>query len=266
MTVRLLLCSVIKLASAWEEKTAPMAVFSFEGYPMHRPIKTIVYIDGYNLYYGCLKDTPFKWLDIAKLFQRILHEQNPDIVIAKIKFFTAPALGKFASHGQDSSNAQQAYHRALTHQYPELIEIILGEHIQRPKPLPSYEEKRPFDKKSRSWVWLLEEKLTDVQIALTIYRDSIQQKCDQIILCSNDSDALPTLQALREDSPHTKIGLITPIREPHDGSEKSRRASISLEKLADWTRHYILDEELKNSLFPEKIPTRKKPIIKPSHW
>ena len=29
--------------------------------------KTIVYIDGYNLYYGLLKGTAYKWLDLLAL-------------------------------------------------------------------------------------------------------------------------------------------------------------------------------------------------------
>jgi 6-hydroxy-3-succinoylpyridine 3-monooxygenase len=33
--------------------------------------RTIVYIDGFNLYYGAVKDTPWKWLDLAKLFHMI---------------------------------------------------------------------------------------------------------------------------------------------------------------------------------------------------
>ena len=30
-------------------------------------MRTQVYVDGFNLYYGALKDTPFKWLDPVKL-------------------------------------------------------------------------------------------------------------------------------------------------------------------------------------------------------
>ena len=30
-------------------------------------MRTRVYIDGFNLYYGCLKGTPAKWLDPAIL-------------------------------------------------------------------------------------------------------------------------------------------------------------------------------------------------------
>ena len=36
------------------------------------PVKTIVYIDGFNLYYGCLKGTPYKWLNPLLLCQALL--------------------------------------------------------------------------------------------------------------------------------------------------------------------------------------------------
>ena len=52
---------------------------------MGNPLKTSVYIDGFNLYYGALKQTPYKWLDIGKLCQVML----PAHVIHTIKFFTA---------------------------------------------------------------------------------------------------------------------------------------------------------------------------------
>jgi hypothetical protein len=32
-------------------------------------MKTNVYIDGFNLYYGCLKGTPHKWLNLAAFCQ-----------------------------------------------------------------------------------------------------------------------------------------------------------------------------------------------------
>ena len=34
--------------------------------------KTIVYIDGYNLYYGLLKGTSYKWLDLFAFARRLL--------------------------------------------------------------------------------------------------------------------------------------------------------------------------------------------------
>ena len=35
-------------------------------------MKTNFYIDGFNLYYGVLKRTPNKWLDLSNLFSKIL--------------------------------------------------------------------------------------------------------------------------------------------------------------------------------------------------
>lgn len=62
-------------------------------------MKTIVYIDGYNLFYGCLKHTQYKWLDLVKLFRLILNKQNPKTDIVKIKYFTADILTKVATQG-----------------------------------------------------------------------------------------------------------------------------------------------------------------------
>ena len=48
-------------------------------------MRTHVYVDGFNFYYGCVKGTPFKWLDLAK-FCKILLPPND---IRAIKYFTA---------------------------------------------------------------------------------------------------------------------------------------------------------------------------------
>ena len=49
------------------------------------PIKTSVYVDGFNLYYGAVKDTSYKWLDISRMCQLLL----PKHQITRIKYFTA---------------------------------------------------------------------------------------------------------------------------------------------------------------------------------
>jgi hypothetical protein len=50
-----------------------------------------VYIDGFNLYYGCLKGTPYKWLDPAALTRRLL----PADEIKRIRYFTARVNPRF---------------------------------------------------------------------------------------------------------------------------------------------------------------------------
>ncbi len=44
---------------------APFSCLSF--LPPTLP-KTIVYVDGFNLYYGVLKNTGYKWLDLERFF------------------------------------------------------------------------------------------------------------------------------------------------------------------------------------------------------
>ena len=48
--------------------------------------RTIVYIDGYNLYYGLLKGPKWKWLDLMAFVKALL---RPDHEIVAVKHFTA---------------------------------------------------------------------------------------------------------------------------------------------------------------------------------
>ena len=49
--------------------------------------KTRVYIDGNNLYYGLLKNTPWKWLDLPAFVAELV---GPDHEIVAVNYFTAP--------------------------------------------------------------------------------------------------------------------------------------------------------------------------------
>ncbi len=174
--------------------------------------RTAVYIDGYNLYYGRLRHTAHKWLDVVALFEGILRIQDPIATLDAVKLFTAPALARFAAHGHESMKAQQSYHRALAALYPDKFSLTYGSHTFEADgtTLPVYLPGQPFDRGLKCRVWKLEEKKTDVNLAIAIYRDVVKRRFDQIIVCSNDSDVEPVLQAVREDYPETVIGLVTP--------------------------------------------------------
>lgn len=49
-------------------------------------MRTIVYVDGFNLYYGAVKNTPYRWLDLKALFGRLLEPRNR---IIAVKYYTA---------------------------------------------------------------------------------------------------------------------------------------------------------------------------------
>lgn len=229
--------------------------------------RTTVYVDGYNLYYGRLRGTDFKWLDLIKFIQNLLQQRDQNEQLAFVHLFTAHALASFAAHGQDSVEAQSAYIRALSAKYPQQFKVTYGKHTfdRNGSLLPTFIADQACDRTVRSRVWLLEEKKTDVNLAITMYRDVAKGLCDRIILISNDSDAEPSLEAIREDFPDVMVGVITPIHPPK-GPDANRRLSGSLVNQADWTIKSIADENLRQAQLPDLIPTKKKPIRKPAHW
>ena len=68
---------------------------------------TNVYIDGFNLYYRALKDTPFRWLDLRKLAETLFPQDN----IHRVCYFTARLDARPSNPGQ--AQRQLIYLRAL---------------------------------------------------------------------------------------------------------------------------------------------------------
>lgn len=66
-------------------------------------MKVNVYIDGLNLFYGMLKGTPYKWLDLEKFTSALVAS---DIEVVAIKYFTARI--KAYPHDPDKLLRQQA--------------------------------------------------------------------------------------------------------------------------------------------------------------
>ena len=87
-------------------------------------MRTFVYVDGFNLYYGALKGTPWKWLDLVALFNIVL-QQHHDIL--KVKYFTARVSG--TPTDQSQPRRQEVYLRALQHLRPE-VEVYFGHFLR----------------------------------------------------------------------------------------------------------------------------------------
>jgi hypothetical protein len=116
------------------EKAGESRFFHFRGAKMAgaaaKPaLRTRVYVDGYNLYYGCLKNTPHKWLDLLTLFaNHIIPASAParsELLPLGIKFFTAKILEK-AAKASDSISSQARYHTALFKMHDGRIQLIEG--------------------------------------------------------------------------------------------------------------------------------------------
>jgi hypothetical protein len=68
---------------------------------------TNVYVDAFNLYYGSLKGTPYRWLDLGALCARLLPKDR----INRIGYFTATVSAR--PDNPDAPQRQQVYLRAL---------------------------------------------------------------------------------------------------------------------------------------------------------
>lgn len=54
-------------------------------------MRTRVYVDGLNLYYGALKGTSFKWFDLVRLSTLVLPGEHE---IERLLYFTARVSGQ----------------------------------------------------------------------------------------------------------------------------------------------------------------------------
>ena len=223
-------------------------------------MRTIVYVDGYNLYYSLLTKSAYKWLDLNGLFARLVRPIEPVSEIVLVKYFTAPILGSMASDPR-AEQRQAHYHRAL--KAAGGIEIIKGFHsltITTGVLVDPIADIRP---ETRCRIQVMQEKQTDVSLALHLYRDAARGACDQLVLCSNDSDLEPALAMIRTDFPEIRIGLVL----PRSAGNRGARRSGSLERHAHWTRESVHAADLASSQLADRLlDHRKRTIRRPAEW
>lgn len=193
--------------------------------------RIIVYIDGFNLYYGVVKSTPaLKWLDLER-FCRLL---RPNDDIQSIKYFTALVNGPTKPN-------QEAYLKALA--TTPLVSVILGKFKDKSVKcgvvgcahLASRRFKVP------------EEKRTDVNIAISMLDDCYQDLCDHLVLFSGDSDLVPAVNLVRLRFPAKTVTVYVPSDNPIRG------AAVELRLAASKHRNLPLFL-LPKAQFPDAVP------------
>jgi len=224
---------------------APKGALAFCGLIVARTThRTIVYVDGFNLYYGALRGTPFKWLDLDALFGKVLGPQNR---LVKIKYFTA--LVQPTPTDPNVHVRQSAYLLALQAHCP-LVEIYYG-HFLRHQVTMEHANPPP----ALVPVWKNEEKGSDVNLALHVLNDAWLGAYDCAVIVSNDSDLAQSLRMVKAQ--HQKvIGLVTP-------GAPLRKTSVQLRRHADFLRP-IHRGALASNQLPDPIPSTT--IRKPAGW
>lgn len=240
--------------------------------PPSGPLRTRVYVDGYNFYYGCLKGTAYKWLDLLALFEKqilpsaLLKNESGNtpygslLVNPGLKFFTAKILEKVAKT-PDSVSSQARYHTALAKYYKGRVEVIEGYYAVNKMKVRIVDAENP-DQPPRDCqeiqAWKVEEKQSDVNLALHAYHDALTGVIDHAVIVTNDTDIVPALRMIQEHT-DVKIGIVVPT------SDHQRIPNTSLAELAHWVRTHITHAELAACQLPRVIQGRR-PTIKPESW
>lgn len=220
-----------------------------------KTIKTTVYIDGYNLYYGLLRKTAYKWLDVVGLFTNHVLDKNAELV--EVRYYTAPVLGRMSDDPR-STQRQRLYLQALKRMHPQSLVIILGKilamkpHQRLVKPIPQAPELQTVQ------VYNFNEKKTDVNLASDLITGAWAGAYEQAVICSNDSDLEGALRAVKTHHPKLRIGIVAPIL-----SEDHRHISGDLTRYSDWEKILSMTH-IAASQLPQNIPNSK--IKKPDFW
>ncbi len=81
-------------------------------------MRAYVYVDGLNLYYGALRNTPYKWLNLREMCRFLL----PADRIEKINYFTAIVNAR--PHEPDAPTRQQIY-ESVVRQFGYALVLVL---------------------------------------------------------------------------------------------------------------------------------------------
>ncbi len=207
-------------------------------------MRTFVYVDGFNLYYGALRGTPWKWLDLPAMCAAVLQPRHD---IQRVKYFTARVSGTGAD--QSKPQRQDVYLRALRSYRPE-VEVYFGHFLSHKIRAPLAQ---PAGDQRTAEIVRTEEKGSDVNLAVHLLNDGWLDLYDCAVVVSNDSDIAEAMRLVRQQ--HAKrIGLVTP---------GSRRASQQLMAHADFARR-VRAGALRRAQLPDPIPGAG--IRKPARW
>ncbi len=210
-------------------------------------MKTNFSIDGFNLYYGSLKGTTFRWLDLVQLCQKCF----PGDEVHRVRYFTACV--KPTPSNPLQAVRQQVYLRALRTLPP--VQIHLGKFLIKKVTLPL---SAPVPgEPDKAEVMRSEEKGSDVNLASYLLLDAFDADFQKAVVVTNDSDLVTPVRIVRErfDKP---VVVLFPCRRSQDPSyDLSQVASASPR---------LHDSELAASQFPADMRDAKGPFHKPPQW
>ncbi|MFA5891855.1 MAG: NYN domain-containing protein [Actinomycetota bacterium] len=204
-----------------------------------------VYIDGFNLYYGSLRGSKYKWLDIDAVARRLFPKEE----VHRIRYFTARVIPSAADPQQNAR--QETYLRAL-------------------RTLPKVSIHFGFFQRNNVWMTLTnppqtgpssvqvvktEEKGSDVNIASYLLMDAWQKDMEAGAIITNDSDLLTPVR-IAEHVLNCPVTIVN----PHPASRKS----LALQSRGGAKQ--LFGSVLGKCQFPAEIRDEKGTFRRPGAW
>lgn len=205
-------------------------------------MKVNVYIDGFNLYYGSMKGTPYKWMNPLSM-SRLLFPRD---TINKVKYFTARVAARPSD--PDQPIRQNTYFRALR-TVPE-IEIIEGTFFTKEVMMPL------ANTNPQQYVKVIktEEKGSDVNLAVHMLNDAYRNDFELAVMVTNDSDLLEPLKIVKYQLGFP-VGILNPQKHP----------SFHLKQHATFIKT-LRKGVLQASQFPNQLIDANGTFHKPLSW
>ena len=200
--------------------------------------RTVVYIDGFNLYFGLKSKNwnRYYWLDLELLSKNLLKFNQS---LEAVNYFTAKV-----STPEDKKKRQLTYIEALKNHCN--IKITYGKY--QANTIECYNCGNKINKPN--------EKMTDVNIATALLCDAFEDKYDTAILVTADSDLKGPISYITENFKGKRIICAFP----------PNRKSFELKNVVHAT-FTIGRKKFKDSMLPEEV---KKPdgyiLKKPRSW
>lgn len=216
--------------------------------------KAAFFIDGFNLYHSIDNTKSFhkyKWLNLWKLSESLIlsKEQLEDVF-----YFTA--------YTDWNADRKQRHENYVLINKNNGCKVTLGKFLKKDR-TSMVECNTPCKTGSQRFCCKKyiahEEKMTDVNIAVSIVKAAALKSYEVIYLLSGDNDLIPALKTALEISPDIKIRLVLPI---------NAKAKNLMSFCSDYSLRYIRIKEacLASAQFSDPVIINGTKYYKPAHW
>jgi hypothetical protein len=209
--------------------------------------RCIIYIDGFNFYFGLFKQRPeWRWLNLQSFFENLRLDDD----VVKIRYFTA--IVDEREQISRKRDRQKRFHKALS-SLPK-VEVVLGFFQDRERKCQASCKEKYKEP---------EEKKTDVNIAVAMIHDAIAGSADSMVVVSGDSDIQPAVAWVRQNHPKIKITVYVPALPE---AYSSRRTDYYRQQLRIQCR-FLPTQDISAHQFPNSVTLLDgKAVERPDEW